>query len=244
MTRKIRVVLALVTLLLAAAAAVCRLVFPAYEDIAAEAALWSLCAQIAAFLITYFISAPPADLPTLDRRSLLVGLLVTLAAAALLLSFAFRGFLQPGIPVLRHDWQWPLNADQMRAYVTYTTSNWIPEAIGFPKAYPTIYVLAFLWSWLASGIGSKATLLVSIIGSLTLGAGGIYLLICQRYRMNRANGVIAGLLYACAPFVLNKFVAGHVPNVIGYGLLPLLARSDPDRREHERIEREILNLGR
>lgn len=223
MSSRIRISLAVVTLLLAAAAAVCRFAFPAYEDIVAEAALWSLCSQIAAFLVMYFVSAQGPERLALDRRSLVIGLLITVGAAAALLCFAFRGFLQPGIPVLRHDWQWPLNADQMRAYVTYTTSNWIPEAIGFPKAYPTIYVLAFVWSWLAAGIGSKATLLISIIGSLMLGAAAIYLLACQRFRMNRASGMFAGLFYACAPFVLNKFVAGHVPNVIGYGLLPLLA---------------------
>ena len=182
------------------------------------------------YLIVQFVRSASARnaLPSASAQAVAIAPkwweFVLLCAAALALTMIGYRWLQPvGVPILRHDWAWPISSAQMRDLYSFVASDWNTEALGSPKAYPTLYPLF----WIASGLGHLFTpkillmlllFLVSIVAAL-----GMYVLTRRMLRLAWMPSCAGAFFFAFSPFVIDKLIAGHLPNLVGYALLPWVA---------------------
>lgn len=138
-------------------------------------------------------------------------------------ALALHDFLaNSGVPILRHDWQWPVDQTALRELYKTVTDPWNPQSLGSPQAYPTLYPLYAIASALGLVFDPKGALNIIVLTLLFLSGSGIYWFARHRCGLGFVPTLVATTFYTYSPFVLNEFVAGHLPNLLAYSLLPWL----------------------
>lgn len=143
---------------------------------------------------------------------------LTAACAALLALHST--IISAGAPAFRHDWVWPLDAQQLRQGVLMDLLLWQPTALGSPNPMPVNHPVLWFW-YLASYVLAPAMVLkITLWGVLTAYAAGVGL--CA-YRASKAQPVLCAASAAVAvlgPPIFNKFVAGHINYLIALACFP------------------------
>ncbi len=161
----------------------------------------------------------PSPGEPIRRRELGAALL----GAGSLALVGFRGYVAAdGVPAYRHDWAWPVDDVELRHAFTFLTADWRAEAMGTPKPYPTLYPLFAVASALGNVLHTQTVLVLLLAGCATAAAAGAYLLARRLVGATLPAAAFSGALYAAAPFLVDKTVAGHVHIVLAYALLPWL----------------------
>jgi len=134
-----------------------------------------------------------------------------------------------GIPVLRHDWFWPIDADSRRYFLSAFTSGWDPTGFGTARPRLTMYVLAVpLWlcmevfgNFLALLLFLAATAAVTFLAAFAL---------CRELRAPVLASYAIAAFALFDPWVYSEVVAGHITAVLAYGIsidiVRLLLRAD------------------
>ena len=139
------------------------------------------------------------------------------AGAAVAAAAVFTGFVvAKGIPTLRHDWTWPVDAQGIPSFFQDALGGWIPVGFGIVATHPTTYLI---------GIPIVAAMLIA--GTLAALAAFAFALAYCCARTAQGVGFFCGSgpigaagLAALAlfnPWVYNEVVAGHLVMVLAYG---------------------------
>lgn len=124
----------------------------------------------------------------------------------------------PGIPVLRHDWAWPLDANGFVDLFVSSTSGWSSGGFGHPSAAPTGYLVGPMLAVLGLILGSRVALTVFLFAIALLAAQSA----TQIASRLRAPPLPAMLFAVFNPWVFAKLVAGHLYMLVGYGAIILM----------------------
>lgn len=128
-----------------------------------------------------------------------------------------------GIPVLRHDWNYPVwSATQAGAFRTYY-EGWSRTGFGEVHAYPTAYLFGF-----ALAIGSAILPPLGILIAVLVGIATAVFLYSWRLARElggtRVAAAASGLFALYNPWVYTEIVAGHVTMIAAYaGTLGVIA---------------------
>lgn len=128
-----------------------------------------------------------------------------------------------GVPVLRHDWNFPISrATQASAFQSYF-EGWSPTGFGEPHAYPTAFLFGLLLLAASAVLSPLAILVATLVG---VGAAVLFF----SWRLVRLLGgtttsALASALFALYnPWVYTEIVAGHVTMIAAYaGTLGIVA---------------------
>ncbi len=160
--------------------------------------------------------------------------LLPMAVLAALAALAFAGVLaRPGI--VGHTWDWgvPNFAEQFRSMARHHFSTWDAYFETGRYHYFKLELLYWLLLWPVSVLGgeivSKWLPLV-----LVFCAGAACYPLARRHKLSPFFATLAAIFYAFSPYALSRVVAGHMPMLAGYALLPLVVLSG--ERLIERIE--------
>ncbi len=156
---------------------------------------------------------PHSDRQTF-RRNVVAARAVAFAAA---LAFAIFVTLK-GVPTLRHDWNWPIDAAGIPSFVEDSFSGWLPVGFGIPNAHPTAYIIALplvATMWLLGPLA--ALVLFAFVAGYLCVRGGAAL--AARWTAAPAASAGIGMFAIFNPWVYNEVVAGHLVMVLSYGAL-------------------------
>lgn len=148
--------------------------------------------------------------------------LLALAAVTGLAAWSFAGVLAaPGMVGRTWDWGVPNYAEQFRAMADHHFSTWDAYFETGRYHYFKLELLYWLavtpFSFLGGETVSKGLPLILVIAS------GIALWPLARFLgLNRFWSALAALYYALSPYTFSRVVAGHMPMLAGYALLPLV----------------------
>jgi hypothetical protein len=120
-----------------------------------------------------------------------------------------------GVPTLRHDWNWPIDASAIPSFVNEMIGGWLPNGFGMLNAHPTMYALA-----LPIGLGLWVFGPLAALALFAFGTGWL----CARNAIRLSQGSGAGAVAAAGigvfalfnPWVYNEIVAGHLVMVLAY----------------------------
>lgn len=161
---------------------------------------------------------PHSDRQTF-RRNVVAARAVAFAAA---LAFAVFVTLK-GVPTLRHDWNWPIDAAAIPSFVEDSFSGWLPVGFGIPNAHPTAYIIALplvATMWLLGPLA--ALVLFAFVTGYLCVRGGAALAVHWTAAPTASAGIAMFAIFN--PWVYNEVVAGHLVMVLSYGaLLGLIA---------------------
>ncbi|MFP5258840.1 MAG: hypothetical protein ACLGQH_07440 [Acidobacteriota bacterium] len=151
--------------------------------------------------------------------------LLALAVLAALTFLAFAGVLaRPGI--VGHTWDWgiPNFAEQFRDMARHHFSTWDAYFETGRYHYFKLELLYWLALWPVSVLGgeivSKWLPLILVFAS-----GAAFWPLARRLALTPFFALLACLFYAFSPYALSRVVAGHMPMLAGYALLPLVVLS-------------------
>ncbi|WP_428564044.1 MAG: hypothetical protein ACP59X_01515 [Solidesulfovibrio sp. DCME] len=152
-------------------------------------------------------------------------LLVAMAALAALALLAFAGVLaRPGM--VGHTWDWgvPAFAEQFRDMAWRHLSTW--DAY-FETGRYHYFKLELLYWWLLWPFSTAGGEAVSkgLPLVLTFCAGAALWPLARRQGLPPLFAGLAAIFYAFSPYALSRIVAGHMPMLAGYALLPLVVLS-------------------
>ena len=156
---------------------------------------------------------PHSDRQTF-RRNVVAARAVAFAAA---LAFAILVTLK-GVPTLRHDWNWPIDATGIPSFVEDSFSGWLPVGFGIPNAHPTAYLIALplvATMWLLGPLA--ALVLFAFVAGYLCVRGGAAL--AAHWTAAPAASAGIGMFAIFNPWVYNEVVAGHLVMVLSYGAL-------------------------
>lgn len=138
-------------------------------------------------------------------------------AGAAVAAAAFTAFVvAKGVPTLRHDWSWPVDARAIPSFFQDAIGGWLPVGFGIAATHPTTYL-----------IGIPITVAMLLFGTLAALALFCFAVAycCARAAQNIARrfgsgaigaaGIVAFALFN--PWVYNEVVAGHLVMVLAYG---------------------------
>ncbi len=152
--------------------------------------------------------------------------LVAVAVAVSLAAFGFYDFfVQHGVPIMRHDWAWPADDAELRAFYSLSAAPaWNVGGAGDASTYPAMYPLVWCMSALGTLFSTKAVLNMLLAGTFVTAFLGVYAIarLGSRPQIGRLGAMFASTVYASSPFFLNELIAGHLLNLVGYALLPIL----------------------
>ncbi|MBI3261323.1 hypothetical protein HYZ64_03080, partial [Candidatus Berkelbacteria bacterium] len=145
---------------------------------------------------------------------IVVGLLLATAAIATL------PFLtKPGVIGGRHDWVLP--AQNLRGYLTSGSSAWSGANLGESKFFFPTYLLDLIFG-LVGYLGVTGALVSKVlVFGAPLIAGLTLYSFARRLGSNPGAAFAGALLYATAPILYDKIVAGHLGYLIAYAIAPL-----------------------
>ncbi len=159
-------------------------------------------------------SGPPAEL------------LGTLAVAGAGWFLAFwPAIAAHGVPVMRHDWTWPVDREEAARLFGVYQAPWVLVGLGVPKGYPTLYPYNFAISALATIFDAHQILAILTLVLTFAATFGMQRMCAKTLGAGGPLSIAAAAFFGFAPFVMDKFVAGHLPNLIGYAALPYLVMS-------------------
>jgi hypothetical protein len=139
------------------------------------------------------------------------------AGAAVAAAAAFAGFVvAKGIPTLRHDWSWPVDAQAIPSFVQDAVGGWLPIGFGIVATHPTSYLIGLPLT--------LAMLVFGTLGALALFAFGLAFCctraaqaIAERFGSGGIGAIGIGIFALFNPWVYNEVVAGHLVMVLAYG---------------------------
>jgi hypothetical protein len=146
--------------------------------------------------------------------------------------FAFTVMLH-GIPVLRHDWNWPLDRAGVLALFWEHFSGWRPDGIGYVNPYQIEYSMSVPFTiagYVAGPVVSLLLMLLLISATIVAGARRL----AQRVDGGLFEQYVAAAFALYNPWVYGKVVAGHYYMLIAYGALMWLVGELWDRPERRR----------
>jgi hypothetical protein len=155
----------------------------------------------------------------LDRRSdrqTIYRNAVAARAVAIAAAIAFAVLVTvKGIPTLRHDWNWPIDAAAIPSFIDDSFSGWLPAGIGIPNAHPTPYLIALPLVAVMWLLGPLAALVVFafVTGYLCARSGAAI----AAASSDSPGAVALGSFALFNPWVYNEVVAGHLVMVFAYG---------------------------
>ncbi len=143
-----------------------------------------------------------------------------LAVAA---GFVFAAFVSvKGVPTLRHDWNWPVEASAIPSFVNEMIGGWLPNGFGMLNAHPTMYPIALpigLGLWIFGPLGALA--LFALCAGWLCARNAIRL--AQRLGAAGVAAAGIGVFALFNPWVYNEVVAGHLVMVLAYaGMIGLI----------------------
>jgi len=134
-----------------------------------------------------------------------------------------------GIPVLRHDWFWPVDADSRRYFLSAFTSGWDPTGFGSARPRLTMYVLA-IPLWLCMEVLGNFLALVCFLAATAAVTFLAAFALCRDLRAPLPASYALAAFALFNPWVYSEAVAGHITAVLAYGisidLVRLLMRAD------------------
>jgi hypothetical protein len=120
-----------------------------------------------------------------------------------------------GVPTLRHDWNWPIEASAVAPFVNELIGGWLSAGFGLLNAHPTTYVIALpiaLSMWLVGPLAALALFSFAIGWLCVRNAARL----SQRWSAGIAANAGIGLFALFNPWVYNEVVAGHLVMVLAY----------------------------
>jgi|GEM_PF-4263125 len=148
--------------------------------------------------------------------------LLAMAVLAALTLAAFAGVLgRPGI--VGHTWDWgvPNFAEQFRDMARHHFSTWDAYFETGRYHYFKLELLYWLALWPASALGGE-TVSKWLPLLLVFCAGAALWPLARRQGLTPFFALAASVFYAFSPYALSRIVAGHMPMLVGYALLPLV----------------------
>ncbi len=145
-----------------------------------------------------------------------------------------------GIPALRHDWWWPVNASGSYDSLINLSSGWISNGIGYPAPFPGYYMIGPLVA--ALGLAAGPLVALALFGF----AIGLACALAARWLAIAlgANPITTAALQIFAvfnPWVYSKTVSGHTFMILAYaGLIAIVAESG--KREINPVRLSLLVL--
>lgn len=148
--------------------------------------------------------------------------LLALAVLAALVLIAFAGVLgRPGM--VGHTWDWgiPAFAEQFRDMARHHFSTWDAYFETGRYHYFKLELLYWLVLWPFSVAGGEAvSKWLPLV--LTFCSGAALWPLARRQGLSPIFALVAAIFYAFSPYALSRIVAGHMPMLAGYALLPLV----------------------
>lgn len=148
--------------------------------------------------------------------------LAAMAVLAVLVLLAFAGVLaRPGM--VGHTWDWgiPAFAEQFRDMAWRHLSTWDDY---FETGRYHYFKLELLYWWLlwpfSTAGGEAVSKWLPLV--LTFCAGAAMWPLARRQKLPPFYAALACVFYAFSPYALSRIVAGHMPMLAGYALLPLV----------------------
>jgi hypothetical protein len=151
--------------------------------------------------------------------------LAALAALAALTLVAFGGVLaRPGI--VGHTWDWgiPNFAEQFRDMAGHHFSTWDAYFETGRYHYFKLELLYWLALWPVSVLGGE-TVSKWLPLALVFASGASLWWLARRLALPPFFALLAAVFYAFSPYALSRVVAGHMPMLAGYALLPVVVLS-------------------
>ncbi|MHC1790809.1 hypothetical protein [Solidesulfovibrio sp.] len=151
--------------------------------------------------------------------------LLAMAVLAALAVLAFAGVLaRPGI--VGHTWDWgiPNFAEQFRDMARHHFSTWDAYFETGRYHYFKLELLYWLALWPVSVLGGE-TISKWLPLLLVFASGAALWPLARRLALPPVFAALACIFYAFSPYALSRVVAGHMPMLAGYALLPLVALS-------------------
>ncbi|WP_254845434.1 hypothetical protein [Desulfovibrio sp. DV] len=155
------------------------------------------------------------------RRNTAIALTAMAVLAALTL-LAFAGVLaRPGI--VGHTWDWgiPNFAEQFRDMARHHFSTWDAYFETGRYHYFKLELLYWLALWPVSVLGGE-TVSKWLPLLLVFASGAAMWPLARRLELPPVFALLAAVFYAFSPYALSRVVAGHMPMLAGYALLPLV----------------------
>jgi hypothetical protein len=149
-----------------------------------------------------------------DRR-LEIGAAV---CAALVVMVALQ--LHGSTPTFRHDWQWPALAEMLRALARQKLDAWWWAGFGGPNIAVQVHPYFVVPALASSMLAPFPILLVVCACVWALAAGSMAALLRERFGAAGGAAFAGAMLYAFAPLVVVKTVAGHLPYLAAYAVVP------------------------
>lgn len=148
-----------------------------------------------------------------------------MVALAALVFVAFAGVLaRPGM--VGHTWDWgvPAFAEQFRDMAWRHLSTWDDYFETGRYHYFKLELLYWwiLWPFSVAG-GEAVSKWLPLV--LTFCAGAAMWPLARRQGLSPLYAFLASVFYAFSPYALSRIVAGHMPMLAGYALLPLVILS-------------------
>ncbi|HEY6327240.1 MAG TPA: hypothetical protein VIW73_12085 [Candidatus Cybelea sp.] len=127
-----------------------------------------------------------------------------------------------GIPTLRHDWNWPVEASAIPSFMNEMIGGWLPNGFGMLNAHPTMYALALPIGLALWALGPLAALVL-----FAWCTGWLCARNAIRLAQQSGAGAVAaagiGIFALFNPWVYNEVVAGHLVMVLAYaGIIGLI----------------------
>ncbi|MGI8736206.1 MAG: hypothetical protein DLM53_10800 [Candidatus Eremiobacter antarcticus] len=145
-------------------------------------------------------------------------LTASMAFCSLALGFAL--WAHSGIPAYRHDWQWPPLSAMLAHSLPARLAAWNWNGLGAPNLALQVHPFFVLTAGLASVCSPKAILIGCMVVYACMAASGATVLSMRLLQATPDGALVAGVLYALAPLVVNELVAGHVEVLLAYAAVP------------------------
>lgn len=143
---------------------------------------------------------------------------IAASAASTAAAVVIISTLAHGIPLLRHDWSWPIDRAGVLAQFWDYYSGWRTAGIGSVNAYPTDYLIVLpltAMGYVAGPLVSLVALLVAIVAVIYAGARRIAITV----GVDPISQYVGAAFALLNPWVYSKIVAGHLFMVLAYGAL-------------------------
>ena len=130
---------------------------------------------------------------------------------------AFAAFVVvKGVPTLRHDWNWPIDARAIASFFDDAVGGWLSAGFGVAATHPTTYLigLPLAGTMLLFGTLAALALFAFATGYCCMRAAES---VAALWGNDRVASIGIGAFALFNPWVYNEVVAGHLVMVLAYG---------------------------
>jgi len=122
-----------------------------------------------------------------------------------------------GIPILRHDWSFPIARSAFPGAMATFYQPWLTTGIGAPQAYPATYLLGFFLQPLALFSPGVAIPALVFLCAALVASGALAIAHVLRAPLLGAIGAV--LFASFNPWCYAEYIAGHLIMIAAMGLL-------------------------